>query len=772
MRLKSLEINGFKSFAKKTSLEFQSSITSVVGPNGSGKSNVVEAIRFVLGEQSIKSMRGKAGLDLIFKGSKTLPKSSRASVSICFNNTDKVFKLENENGDKINLNYEHVTVSREVFPDGLNKYSLNGSEVRLKDIMTLLSSVNIGSSGHHIISQGEADRILNASAKDRREMIEDALGLKIYQYKIKESERKLDRTTNNMKEVSLLRKEIAPHLNFLRKQVEKLEKAKELKIELLDLSREYLKREAFYLENQNTSFLEDKKRIQNEIEVISGKISEIENTTPNTENLKNIEIRDLEKKISEIRNIKSELSRKLGRIEAMIEMESNRAPVVHNETQVEEHINDKVSISKEDFDSFYKELNEYIEEAMYIDVLENIAPMLGKIKDILDRFIRTASVSVPAQVFGSPHSARPDHSQEHTTNDSEKQNNLENLKNTQTEILAEMGKIEDEEGKFAQALENLKNEIQKDNFSFQEIQKNKFDLAVKKQELISALNTIAMKEENYVRLMTSFEDQIREGSIFLGADVLSYKNFQIENIDEPREKQEERRRKIERIKIKLEDAGLGGTTEVLKEFEEVRDRDAFLAKEMEDLSMSIESLRKLMLDLKEKIDTEFKLGVTKINKEFQEFFALMFGGGSAFLSVVAEQKRSKKDEEEIDEEAIVFEHGIEISVSLPHKKVKELQALSGGERSLTSIALLFAVSQVNPPPFLVLDETDAALDEANSRKYGDMLEKLSKHSQLIVVTHNRETMSRAGVLYGVTVGSDGGSKLLSVKFEEAAAIAK
>lgn len=772
MRLKSLEINGFKSFAKKTSLEFQSSITSVVGPNGSGKSNVVEAIRFVLGEQSIKSMRGKAGLDLIFKGSKTLPKSSRASVSICFNNTDKVFKLENENGDKINLNYEHVTVSREVFPDGLNKYSLNGSEVRLKDIMTLLSSVNIGSSGHHIISQGEADRILNASAKDRREMIEDALGLKIYQYKIKESERKLDRTTNNMKEVSLLRKEIAPHLNFLRKQVEKLEKAKELKIELLDLSREYLKREALYLENQNTSFLEDKKRIQNEIEVISGKISEIENTTPNTENLKNIEIRDLEKKISEIRNIKSELSRKLGRIEAMIEMESNRAPVVHNATQVEEHSNDKVSISKEDFDSFYKELNEYIEEAMYIDVLENIAPMLGKIKDILDRFIRTASVSVPAQVFGSPHSARPDHSQEHTTDASEKQNNLENLKNTQTEILAEMSKIEDEEGKSAQALENLKNEIQKDNFSFQEIQKNKFDLAVKKQELISSLNTIAIKEESYARLMTSFEDQIREGSIFLGADVLSYKNFQIENIDEPRENQEERRRKIERIKIKLEDAGLGGTTEVLKEFEEVRDRDAFLAKEMEDLSMSIESLRKLMLDLKEKIDTEFKLGVTKINKEFQEFFALMFGGGSAFLSVVAEQKRGKKDEEEIDEEAIVFEHGIEISVSLPHKKVKELQALSGGERSLTSIALLFAVSQVNPPPFLVLDETDAALDEANSRKYGDMLEKLSKHSQLIVVTHNRETMSRAGVLYGVTVGSDGGSKLLSVKFEEAAAIAK
>jgi chromosome segregation protein len=158
----------------------------------------------------------------------------------------------------------------------------------------------------------------------------------------------------------------------------------------------------------------------------------------------------------------------------------------------------------------------------------------------------------------------------------------------------------------------------------------------------------------------------------------------------------------------------------------------------------------------------------------------MFNGGTGSLNLTTEVKKKKIEiidgEEQVieenEDEDEVPEQGIDINVSLPHKKVKELNALSGGERSLTSIALLFAMSQVNPPPFLVLDETDAALDEANSRKYGDMIEKLSKHSQLIVVTHNRETMSRAGVLYGVTVGSDGASKLLSVKFEEATAIAK
>ena len=148
----------------------------------------------------------------------------------------------------------------------------------------------------------------------------------------------------------------------------------------------------------------------------------------------------------------------------------------------------------------------------------------------------------------------------------------------------------------------------------------------------------------------------------------------------------------------------------------------------------------------------------------------MFGGGGAFLSIIVEHRR--KDDEDRGDDELPFEHGLEINIALPHKKVKDLNMLSGGERSLVSIALLFAMSQVNPPPFLVLDETDAALDEANSRKYGDMLTLLSKHSKLIVVTHNRETMSRAQVLYGVTMGLDGASKLLSIKFDEAVQIAK
>lgn len=753
MRLKNLEINGFKSFAKKTVLEFQNPIVAIVGPNGSGKSNVVEALRFVLGEQSMKSMRGSLGADLIFKGSKNLPKSSRAIATIFFDNSDKIFKLPNETGENVNLNYDVISISREVFADGLNKYILNGSEVRLKDINNLLSSVNIGSSGHHIISQGEADRILNASSKDRREMVEDALGLKIYQYKIKEAQRKLEKATDNMKEVSLLRRENAPHLNFLKKQVDKLEKAKEMQVTLLSLYKEYLKKESIYLEKEQFVLFTSKNKISSELKSIQEKISDMDEIGPRLESEKAKELKIFEKKIDEIRAVKNEIERKLGRIEGMIEMEE------HTKNKVPEIL----VKNPEEIKAIFDKINSEIEIAVIEENIAEIKIILLRIQNILKEY------------SSSKLRNQPNHSEAVLPDSSE-------LKKSQQQILAEMQNIEDEENKIFEKIEALKKEINQENETLHIREKEKFNFKVKYQELTSSLNLISVKEENLARETEAFKNEIKEGSVLIGSDILTYKNFQTEEIFD-RNTQEELKRKIERIKMKLEDVGIGGSSELLKEFEEVSQRDKFLAKEMEDLAGSIESLRKLMADLREKIDLEFKDGVKKINVEFDKFFSLMFGGGTGYLAVVVENKKNRREKvgplesprsdlEESDDEEGEPEQGIEINVSLPHKKVKELNALSGGERSLTSIALLFAMSQVNPPPFLVLDETDAALDEANSRKYGDMLEKLSFRSQLIVVTHNRETMSRAGILYGVTIGNDGASKLLSVKLDEAAAIAK
>ena len=276
--------------------------------------------------------------------------------------------------------------------------------------------------------------------------------------------------------------------------------------------------------------------------------------------------------------------------------------------------------------------------------------------------------------------------------------------------------------------------------------------------------------------------EIAEGAQLVDHEVKSFVK-EPKLVDEPRAEQEARRKEIERLKLRLEDMGVE-STDVLNEYKQAGERDDYLARELADLTASAESLVKIMADLEAELETTFEEGVKKINAKFSDFFALMFGGGTAKLTKVLPEKKKKIKDPELlelagefippldDEEEGEQKIGIEIEVALPRKKIKGLQMLSGGERALTSIALLFAIASVNPPPFLILDETDAALDEANSKKYGDMIETLSKSSQLILITHNRETMSRAGILYGVTMGADSTSRLLSVKFDQAQSFAK
>lgn len=746
MRLLHLELHGFKSFAKKTSLDFGHPIVSIVGPNGSGKSNVVEAFRFVLGEQSMKSMRGKGGADMIFKGSKGVPKGSKASVTIYFNNTDKIFKLSNDAGEPVDLSYDTLSISREVYPDGLNKYLLNGSEVRLKDITQLLASVHVGASGHHIISQGEADRILNASAKDKKEIIEEALGLKVYQYKIKEGERKLERSSENMKEAIMQKRENTPHLNFLKKQMEKIEKAREMREELSLLYGDYLKKQSAYLNHEYQKLNIEKGSIANDLKGIQDLLaSMVTGEEKESENIS--ELKSIENKVAEIRRLKGELERKIGRIEGLIESEERRAlRVVESPTVV---------VAREDFESFKNETNAYLDEALKTTDTTALVTLVQKVKNIFDKFSKLFETEKPVY---------------DTTE-------LESLRQNAKEVNIELLKLDEEKQKLETQAEVFRAKIKSEMDALRDKEREKFTLEVKQQELSSALRIVDVKMENLKREQEDFENELREASALVGREHLVFEN-ETNNGEIDRVAQEDLKRRIERIKIKLEDAGVGNTEDVQKEYDEVSMRDAFLSKEIEDLERSIESTKMLIADLRERLQVEFTEGVKKINKEFDQFFSLMFGGGTGSLELILQKKRTRyvenedEDNNTEEDEEVEMEEGIEINVSLPQKKVKELHSLSGGERSLTSIALLFAMSAVNPPPFLILDETDAALDESNSRKYGDMIERLSKHSQLIVVTHNRETMSRAGVLYGVTIGADGSSKLLSIKFDEAQAIAK
>lgn len=746
MHLKHLTINGFKSFAKKGELEFGASITAIVGPNGSGKSNVAESFRFVLGEQSPSKMRGKKGEDLIWGGSDSVSRSNRASVSITLDNSRKVFPVD----------FDEIILERVVHRDGQNEYSINGSQVRLKDIQEVLAAANIGPSGHHIISQGEADRILSASPRERREMIEDALGLKVYQLKKAEAEKKLLKTRENIERVESIRLEVAPHLRFLEKQVKKMERATELRDHLSVSYAEYLKREDVYLSAEQD-------RLKKEIEPLKGILVELDNALNEAktvlETKKHDEQRDslvkVEQELSSARNIRQELLRQVGSLEGQL-------------TFIERRI---LEASKKPTGSVmipYSEIEKIIiateKEAEKVLRSEDISHLRRHIQDIiltLRRFLAGADSKGPS------------------TAEEEKEQAQLKLKKEELDRLLDT--VTKEEALAEEKYHQVRIAIEADQSESREAEREIFRIVNERREAENSLSRLQYEEEAILRDREEFKRELQEAVTLIGRAAANYLQYEIKEdksaiIKEDRDQQRSRRRDLEKNKIRLEELG-GANDDIASEYKNVKERDDFLVREIGDLNSSVEKLESLIDELSSQLNELFNEGVTKIGVEFGKFFALMFGGGEATLErikITTRKKATEEDEESEPEEETSgkTEEGIEIGVKLPNKRVKGLDMLSGGERALTSIALIFAMSQVNPPLFVILDETDAALDEANSRRYGDMITALAKKSQLILITHNRETMSRAGILYGVTMGGDGVSKLLSVRLQDAIAVAK
>lgn len=743
MSLRELEISGFKSFGKKTKLLFDAPIVAIVGPNGSGKSNVAEAFRWVLGEQSLKSLRGKRGEDLIYNGGGTGSQVSRAQVSIVFDNQQRHWPFD----------YDEIRIARQVFRDGVNEYTINGSVVRLRDIQELMAKMSLGPSGHQIISQGEADRVLSSSPEERRQLLEEALGLKIYEWQLAESEKKLQKTEENIRQTESIRREIAPHLRFLKKQVEKMERTIELRRQLKVVYLTYLRHERFYLDKQR-AILETRQSLAEiklkDLRASLGQVSDDPTKRISDELL--TKEQEIKNNLKQLESEQFDLLRQLGKLEGLLEATNLPAsPVIH-----------QTSVSFEEYDQWRRRL---------IDELDSISRSLASGEVVRAKQIIDSVVTELRQASRAPVSS--DHN-----------------KTDQALIIAQLRQEQEQAKKILEqritelrTKENFWHQAETENLAEQkslqatmaERDRQQYERRVQLTEAEADWQRLLADQQIYQQAEEAFARELEEGAVLVDREIFDYHQQilnEAEAEQEDRSVQEDRRYQLEKLKIRLEDAG-GESGDVLNEYRQVADRDEHLATELTDLKHSADSLKQIMLDLRDKLNREFNSGLHKINQVFNEFFNLVFGGGEAGLVLLTNHAESHPADWLVADQAIELpRQGVEINVSLPRKKIRSLAMLSGGERALTSIALLFAMSQVNPPPFLILDETDAALDEANSRKYGEMIDRLSKQSQLILVTHNRETMSRAGILYGVTMGSDACSRLLSIRLAEATAYAK
>ena len=762
MHLKRLELSGFKSFAKTTVLEFPSRVTAVVGPNGSGKSNIKEAIQWVLGEQSVKALRGKKGEDLIWNGSASMPhgrsqaafsdshdigmvtnrsgnssgvpRMGRASVTLTFDNED----------GKIPIDFDEVCISRKIFRDGLNEYYINDSHVRLKDVVEIMARIGLGESKHNIIGQGEVDRILLSSSADRREMLEDALGLRVYAIKKNEALRKLDQTENNMRQVEILVREIFPHLKFLRSQSQKAEKRGVVEKELRDLQYIYLLREQKEVEqekqridHETTPFIRKRHEIQQNVQRITGEINEHEKM------LASVMVKtEEEKKFLEYEAKRRDSERELGRLEGRLESEKQKL------SQPKIRIIDMRYI-KSEIQEFLSEMRALLEDEERMD---EARPQLIVLVEDLEHLLDTIERG--------------------TTEEQRQESEWAVVRSIEQAIASLQEKIR-VSGADGAHLEATRIE-QRDQYRSYQQKIKQMDVLLRASQEEEQVLSLTLQRYSFEQERVQAREQIylrEKQEVSAHLEELNKELRQQLQDDYAHIPPDEIKKKIERMRIKLEEIG-SIDPDMIAEFQETEARYVFLTKELEDLTHASLSLKELVGELDGHVKKDFATGFAKIKKEFNDYFRIIFGGGKAALELVPlHTNRNEEDQGGLKElsDDQKNETGVDISVDLPRKRIRGLAMLSGGERALTSIALLFAITAVNPPPFLILDETDAALDEANSQRFGAIISELSKKTQLLVITHNRETMKSAGILYGVTMGEDGVSKMLSLRIDQAEA---
>lgn len=722
MRLKELELSGFKSFAKPTTLDFPVAVSAIVGPNGSGKSNVAEAIRWVMGEQSMKSLRGKKGEDLIFNGSATLPRMGKANVILHFDNTD----------GKIPLDFSEVRIERKIFRDGTNEYLLNDSNVRLKDIVELMARIGLGDTKHNIIGQGEVDRWLFSSAKDRKEILEEALGLKVYQMKKIESLRKLAATEENMRQVEGLLREIGPHLTFLKHQAEKAQMQGTLEAELRHLEKVYFARTLFEIENNEELIARNASPIERELRGADDRVKTLLSQIEKEEAaaLTPGELRELEKEVAALEEKSQQRERDFGRLEGRLSLERERLarPIIKivDANYVKEKLSSLLHFLRPERSSG--------------DPIAHLTKAVADLESLL-RDLEKGSVEVPVDESSRQELKKLE--MEHRQFDSD-------LKETRNALRAAKTKLQERDAISRRKDAELRR-LERDLRGAEEV----------RAAIRSKLERTTYDRENII----SRREELKKELVLAELTELHLREVPRQDV-EAHENLQELFKKIERIRGKLEEIG-GIDAAVVKEYQDTEARNVFLTKELNDLKEAGTSLQELIETLEKQIGEDFDRGFKKVNEGFDQYFKIIFGGGRAKLIYQKLGRRGAENEEDtISENEEEAEYGIDIDVDIPRKRIKSLSMLSGGERALTSIALLFAMVSVNPPPFLVLDETDAALDEANSQKYANTLAELAKKTQLIIITHNRETMMRSGILYGVTMGDDGISKLISIKLEE------
>ena len=804
MKFKEIEVSGFKSFADKTNFYFEKGLTGIVGPNGCGKSNVVEALRWVMGETSAKSLRGSGMEDVIFNGTSNRPSKNICEVSIKLENNDDVAQFKG---------IPEIEIKRKLEKDKGSKYYINGKEVRAKDVQIVFADLSTGPHSPSMVSQGRVGALITAKPTDRRAILEEAAGIAGLHARRHEAELRLNAAENNLKKADDLMKQTENQLKNLVKQAEEASKYKEISDEI----RRY----------EAAIILLNSIQVEKEIEENKDKLNEFEDEISAVNIEKNFNENEIEKLKAEIQpiNIKSnELSSNLQKLKiefdqinkdeerVKIEIEkikkdikltysdiSREKEIIANSTNNEERLikerNDIAEVEKnyyeiekaatDDYKDSLNQLNK-AKEALksFFNKLINIVKNKEEINEdaIQQEFNKEFENIENQQEKYASRFGKYDLVKQEAIKRKERLNNIDkeiqnwrDLKENSTNKLSELKEkvnslenglekeedkprqIAEKRGSYQQNIKNIEEDIEgiKSNLIIKENKINELNLALKKiNESTLQKTEFRVRSQTIIEGLRSKLKELQQKSLIdFNIDLNGIADFsKIENLNQL--SIEDAQNHLDLLKKSRESMG-AVNLRADNETKELQDKIDKMMNDRKDLVHGLQKLKSSINDLNQKGRERLLDAFEKVNRKFNDVYTKLFAGGNARLELI-----------ESDDP---LEAGLELLVSPPGKKLQSITLLSGGEQALTALALIFAVFLINPAPICVLDEVDAPLDDANVTRFNGLVEELTRltDTKFVIITHHALTMSKMNRLYGVTMAERGVSQLVAVNLDKA-----
>jgi len=730
MQLKHIKLAGFKSFVDPTRISFPTNMVAVVGPNGCGRSNVIDAVRWVLGELSAKNLRGDSMSDVIFNGSDLRKPFGQCSIELLFDNS--MGKLGGEYAK-----YNEISIKRLMIRNGQSNYSINNTSCRRKDVQDIFLGTGLGPRSYAIIEQGMVSKIVSAKPEEMRVFIEEAAGISKYKERRKETEQRIKKTKENLSRVKDIRDEIQRLVNRLQNQAKAAEKYKKLQIEEKEFK--------LNISILNTLSAKAKK------DSLSSKISMLNNQVI----VKSAEVNTHQTSIDQIKTEHASV------LSAFEEAQKNfytiGSEIARQETNLQ-NINKVIIRYEEDL---LKAKERYAEALDNESSIENISPkekamnLLDAISEALKDFgssadlIRTKASELKElliSILKITSAQSKNITNEYLVRQNEISEQLNQAKENKLKAESDLAELVEKSSTAESELNSIRQKQSVVDASIQDVENKKSIAALDLRSLEEQLNNLKLDLRTFEVNLDNASETLKKAGISISD--LKPEDFQEMGLSNL----ETSLANIQSSIISLGAINLAAPDEIAEEAKRIDELDS----QLEDLN---EALDKLQSAIK-KIDVESKMkfdeSFNAVNSKINEIFPKLFGGGKAALQL-------------IDGDSL--NSGITLSAQPPGKKNATISQLSGGEKALTALSLVFALFELNPAPFCMLDEVDAALDDLNATRFVAMVEEMSDRVQFIFITHNKISMEKSDHLMGITMQEAGVSRVVSVDVKEALKLA-